>query len=147
MACLPAMTVVPNFLVTGVLAVVFSLTACMSAAAFIHRKRGGMILISLSILLLFIGGGFIPPYIGLISGIAGTRINTPLHFWRMRSSGRTTMCMAALWPWTLIVFTAWPAGMWIIGHFFNQTLINIGFVNFFSSTLKPKGTGHDSMTL
>ncbi len=34
--------------------------------------NGGLVLILFSILMFFVGGGFIPPYIGIVTGIAGT---------------------------------------------------------------------------
>jgi hypothetical protein len=41
-------------------------------------KLGGSILILLSVALLLFGGGIFPPLIGVIGGVAGTRINKPL---------------------------------------------------------------------
>lgn len=70
----PAMTIVPSFLVTGVLAIIFGLTVTVWAAAFVQRKNGGLVLILLSIIMLLVGGGLFPPAFGLIAGIIGTRI-------------------------------------------------------------------------
>ncbi|MCK4472073.1 MAG: hypothetical protein KAW49_09845 [Anaerolineae bacterium] len=73
----PAMTIIPNFLVTGILAILFSLIFLVWATMFVGRKHGGLILILLSIVMLLVGGGFGPPILGIIIGAAGTRINTP----------------------------------------------------------------------
>lgn len=70
----PAMTIVPNFLVTGILAIIMGIIVTIWAALFIERKNGGIILILLSILMLLFGGGIIPPLIGIIGGVIGTRI-------------------------------------------------------------------------
>jgi len=70
----PAMTIVPSFLVTGVLAVIFGLIVTVWAAAFVQRKNGGLVLILFSVILLLVGGGFFPPGFGVIAGIIGTRI-------------------------------------------------------------------------
>jgi hypothetical protein len=70
----PAMTLIPNFLITGILAIIMGIIVTIWAAAFIHRKNGGLILILLSIIMLLVGGGIIPPIIGVIGGIIGTRI-------------------------------------------------------------------------
>jgi len=70
----PAMTVVPNFLVTGVLAIIFGLIVTIWAAAFVQKKNGGLFLILLSIIMLLVGGGLIPPIFGVIAGIIGTQI-------------------------------------------------------------------------
>ena len=70
----PAMTFIPNLLVTGILAIIASLAVMVWAAAFVQRKNGGLVLILLSILMLLVGGGFIPPFFGIIAGTIGTRI-------------------------------------------------------------------------
>ncbi|NIS82910.1 MAG: hypothetical protein GTO14_22525 [Anaerolineales bacterium] len=56
-ACEPAMTVIPNFLVTGILAVSLGLVTVVWAAAFVQRQWGGAILALLSFRLLLFGGG------------------------------------------------------------------------------------------
>lgn len=70
----PAMTIVPHFLLTGILAIIMGIIVTIWAAAFIGRKNGGLVLILLSIIMLLLGGGIIPPIIGVIAGIIGTRI-------------------------------------------------------------------------
>lgn len=72
----PAMTIVPNFLLTGILAIITGIIVMIWAAKFIERKNGGLVLILLSIIMLLFGGGIIPPIIGVIGGIIGTRIKT-----------------------------------------------------------------------
>jgi len=72
----PAMTIVPNFLVTGVLAIIFGLIVAAWAGVFVQRKNGGLVLILLSIIMLLVGGGLIPPIFGVIAGIIGTRSST-----------------------------------------------------------------------
>jgi hypothetical protein len=56
----PAMTLIPNFFVTRVLATIFGILVTIVAAVYIHRKNGGLVLILLSILMLAVGGGIIP---------------------------------------------------------------------------------------
>jgi hypothetical protein len=77
-ACEPAMTILPNFLITGILTIILGLLIMVWSAAFIRRKNGGLILILFSVALLLFGGGFFPPIIGLIGGAAGIQINKPL---------------------------------------------------------------------
>lgn len=95
----PAMTIVPNLLVTGVLATIVSLITIVWAVAFVQRKHGGAVLILLSIAMLLVGGGFGSPIIGTLAGIAGTSINTPLTWWRTRLAGNAGRFLAQLWPW------------------------------------------------
>jgi hypothetical protein len=70
----PAMTIVPSFLITGVLTVIVGLILAVWAAKFVQRKNGGLILILLSIVMLLVGGGMVPPFFGIAAGIIGTRI-------------------------------------------------------------------------
>ena len=118
-ACEPAMTIIPNFLVTGILAMALGLVTMVWAAAFVQRKRGGAILALLSLGLLLFGGGIFPPVIGIIAGVVGTRIHTPLK----RQPGPVWRTLAKLWPWALVVFFVWLFGQFVIGHFFNEFLM------------------------
>lgn len=70
----PAMTIIPSFLVTGVLTIIFGLLVAVWAAKFVQRKNGGLVLILLSIIILLVGGGLFPPVFGVVAGIIGTRI-------------------------------------------------------------------------
>jgi hypothetical protein len=115
-ACEPAMTILPNFLVTGVLTVILGLLVMIWSVGFIQRKNGGIVLIMLSVILLFVGSGFFPPLIGLIGGVAGTRINKPL----MGKPGSITRFAARLWPWPLVILVAWSFIQYAVGYFFND---------------------------
>jgi len=78
----PAMTIIPNFLVTGVLTIIFGLIVAVWSAKFVQRKNGGLVLVLLSIIMLLVGGGLFPPVFGVVAGIIGTRIkpsNTTKH--------------------------------------------------------------------
>jgi hypothetical protein len=46
----PALTIIPNFFVAGVLAIIVSLIVLLWAAAFVQRKNGGLVLILLSMI-------------------------------------------------------------------------------------------------
>lgn len=70
----PAMTIVPNFFLTGILAIIMGIIITIWAVAFIDRKNGGLVLVFLSIAMLLLGGGIVPPIIGVIGGIIGSRI-------------------------------------------------------------------------
>jgi len=116
-ACEPAMTILPNFLITGILAVMIGLAILVWSIAFIHRKHSGLVLILLSIALLLFGGGLFPPLIGIVGGIAGMKISKPLN---NDQSSSVIRYGAKLWPWPLVIFLTWILGQWIIGYFFND---------------------------
>jgi hypothetical protein len=124
-ACEPAMTVIPNFLVTGILATIVGLITIVWAAGFLKRKRGGVVLILLSIALLLVGGGLFPPVIGIVAGVVGTRINVP----PAQRTSRLSRFLAALWPWPLVAFFVWTFGQFVFGYFFNELLMRSGYVS------------------
>jgi hypothetical protein len=126
--CEPAMTVIPSFLITGILAVIFGLIVTIWSAFFVHRKRGGLGLILLCVPLLLFGGGIFPPLIGVIAGVLGTRIHKPLKPRESRLTGGLVRFLAVLWPWALGLYAAWVLGQWVIGHFFNDWLLANGYL-------------------
>ncbi|MBN1875272.1 MAG: hypothetical protein JXA33_13675 [Anaerolineae bacterium] len=127
-ACFPALTLIPNFLVTGIVALVIGLVAAIWAGSFVQHKRGGVILMLLSVLLLVVGGGFVALFIGLMAGFAGTRIGVPAH----QQLSKPRRLLASLWPWPLVAYFVWvfPA-QWLLGHFFSTFLLNAILIFFF----------------
>jgi hypothetical protein len=95
----PAMTVVPNLLAAGILAVLVSAAYLVWAVALVERRHSGLVLIVLAVVMLLVGAGFGPPLLGILVGLAATRINTPLTWWRNRLSSRSVQLLARLWPW------------------------------------------------
>jgi hypothetical protein len=127
-ACEPAMTIIPNFLITGILAVIFGLIVMAWSAFFVQKKRGGLVLILLCIPLLLFGGGIFPPLIGIIAGALGTRIHKPPNPEGSRLRGGLLRILAVLWPWALALYVLWILGQWVIGHFFNDWLLANGYL-------------------
>jgi hypothetical protein len=101
----PGMTVVPNLLVTGLLALVVSSAVVVWAALFVQRQNGGWILALLSIAMLLVGGGFGPPLIGVLAGVAGTQIDAPQGAWLTHFPVGARAFFAGLWPWVFGVAT------------------------------------------
>lgn len=103
----PAMTVVPNLLVTGILAVIVALALGVWAVRFADRQHGGIVLIMLSVLLLLVGGGFAPPLIGVLAGILATRPDRATY----PPAGPVSRVTARLWPWALVATVAFLLGL------------------------------------
>ncbi|MBN1122666.1 MAG: hypothetical protein JXJ17_16430 [Anaerolineae bacterium] len=118
-ACEPAMTIIPSFLISGILSVAVGLMVLIWSLAFLNRKHGGWVLLGLSITMLLVGGGIFPPLIGIVGGVVGTGIDRQL-----KPPGRAAGFFAALWPWTLIVFSIWLLAQWIVGYYFNDFIRN-----------------------
>lgn len=152
-ACLPAMTVIPSYLVTGILAVVLGLGIIVWSARFVQRQRGGLVLILLSIALLLVGGGFVAPFIGVIAGATGAAIGAPLRWWRTRVPDPTLRLLSVLWPWTLIVLLIWFPGAWVLGGLAAPIMTRLSGLLFFAfdlalPLLTPLAAlAHDASTL
>ncbi|MBN1149520.1 MAG: hypothetical protein JXA78_19825 [Anaerolineales bacterium] len=127
-ACEPAMTIFPNFFVTGLLAIILGVVTMIWSLGFIQRKRGGGTLVLLSVLLLLFGGGMIPPVIGAIGGWVGTRINAPLPRRPAGSAWGVTLGLSRLWPWPLVLFFIALFSQFVIGYFFNDWFMENGFI-------------------
>ena len=149
----PAMSIIPNMLVTGIFAVLFSLIFFVWATSFVQRKNGGLVMILLSIAMLGLGGGIFPPIIGIILGMLGTRINAPLTWWRAHLSIDLRHSFEKVWRWSFAACViAWLflfPGINILGYFFgvndpNLTviLILIAFGSLLLTTFI--GFAHDS---
>jgi hypothetical protein len=100
----PALTIIPNFLITGFLAMIFGLLVTIWAGVFIDRKYGARILLLLSIILWLVGGGFAPIFMSILASVTATRINKPLKWWKAHIPIKLRGSIAKLWPWSIIIF-------------------------------------------
>jgi MFS family permease len=99
-----ALTVIPNFFVTGILAIVFGLLVTIWAGWFIDRKYGAWLLLLLSLIVWLVGGGFAPIFMSILAFVTATRINKPLTWWRAHLRIKARSFLATLWPWSIISF-------------------------------------------
>ncbi len=122
----PALTIIPTFFATGVIAIIVSIIVIIWAAAFLQRRYAGLILILLSIVQLLVGGGLAPIFLGIIAGLVATRINKPLTWWHAHLPVTPRRLLAHLWPWSLVgffVLSLIDLEIAVFGN--NQDLINI----------------------
>ena len=98
-----AVTVIHNFLFSGITAMSVSFAIVFWAWRFVHRKNGVLVLLLLFILLTSVGGGigFTPFY--LITCAYATRISKPLNWWRRVLSSGVRKRLAPIWPYSLAV--------------------------------------------
>jgi hypothetical protein len=101
----PALTIIPNFLATGILAVIFGILLTIWSIKFIGKKYGAEILFLLGVTLFLFGGGFAPIFMTLIASLTATRINMPLRFWRAALPSFIRSFLGKIWLGTLIAFT------------------------------------------
>ena len=98
-----AFSLIPDFLITGIVAMLVSLTIVVWSIGFMHKKHGPIILFLLFVLLLLAGGGIAQiiffPFICLVS----TRINKPLKWWRKVLPVKIHKLLGKLWPGCLVI--------------------------------------------
>jgi hypothetical protein len=127
--CEPAMTIVPSFLFTGILATIVGILTMVWAIAFVHKNKvGGPVLTGLSVVLLLVGGGIFPPVIGIVGGVVALFIQGSPRRAAGRAPGPVSRFFAALWPWPVVAFFTWLFGQFVVGYFFNDLLMASGFV-------------------
>jgi len=110
MAGEPAFTIIPSFLISGILSVLLS-AAFLAAGIFcIEKKHGGLVLLGVSVLLFLVGGGFGPPLLGIILSAAGMRVQNSGAWWRKHASTTFRRRFSRIWRWMLVgTLAAWLA--------------------------------------
>jgi len=99
-----ALTIIPNFLVTGILAVIFGILIMIWSVKYIDKKFGAGILFLLGVILFLFGGGFAPIFMTIIAGLTATRINSSLKFWRAVLPRFLLRILGKIWLWVLVSF-------------------------------------------
>ena len=123
--CEPAFTLIPDFGLSGLVAMAVASVVLLWSVAFVHRRHGGLVLVLLSAILFLVGGGFTTLWFGILAGIAGTRIGGPLPWWRARVPPRLSRSLARLWPWLLVAYLGWWAGSWAIAAFAPDLMLRL----------------------
>jgi len=98
-----AFTIIPNFLITGLLAIGVSLAIIVWSVGYLHTKHGATVFLLLFVLLFLVGGGIgqIPFFV--MAWAFATRINKPLTWWRNVLPSEIRPALAHVWPWTLAI--------------------------------------------
>jgi hypothetical protein len=108
-----AITIVQNFLVTGVLAIVISSLVIVWSIKFVQGKYGTTILLFLSITQMLFGGGWVID-LALIMCILSTRIDKPLNWWRSHLSEHLRLQLAKFFPISLVLYSILASTMLIL---------------------------------
>lgn len=128
MAGEPALTIVPNLLVTGILAIIFSAIFLVWSTVLVERKNAGLVMILLAVAMLPFGGGFFPPVLAMGIGLVGTMINGRHEWWRRRLPAGSGQLIGKLWRWSLgIGVTCWLSlfpGTVIAAYFFGADTVD-----------------------
>jgi hypothetical protein len=155
MAGEPAMSLIPNLLITGILSILFSTAFIVCALFLAERKGSSAALILLSIVMLLSGGGIFPPVLAFFIGLLATRLNksSAKENTYAQPSGLPRL-LGTAWPWIFIIaIAAWLMlfpGVNILDYYFgvnNESLtytIIVTALAFLALTIFS-GLAHDSL--
>jgi hypothetical protein len=98
-----AFTIIPNFLISGLLSMALGLTIVIWSLWFIQSKRGRTVFLALFILLFLVGGGIGQVAFFIPAWAFATRMGKPLTWWRKALPASTWPFLSRLWMVTLIL--------------------------------------------
>lgn len=101
-----AFTLIPNFLVTGVVATFIGLLMIAWSLRFLRSPRGPTVFLILGVASFLSGGGVAQIVLFTLAWAVATQIDAPLAFWKRLLPPVARPLLGRLWPWTLGVSTA-----------------------------------------
>lgn len=101
-----AFTLIPNYLVSGLLSMVVGLTIVVWSLRFIQTRHGRTVFLALFILLFLVGGGIGQVAFFVPAWAFATRMDKPLTWWRRVLPQSTWPFLSRLWIGTLILASA-----------------------------------------
>lgn len=96
-----AFTIIPNFLLTGILAMIVGLAVIVWSLGFVHRRHGPTIFLLLFVLLFLVGGGIGQVAFFIPAWAVATRRHQPLGWWRRVLPAGARQGLVKVWPWLL----------------------------------------------
>jgi hypothetical protein len=96
-----ALTVLPSYLMSGILSILLGVLVILWSILFIDRRHGAGVLLLLCILLFLTGGGFAPIFMAVLASLAATQIGKPMKFWSRLPEGLLRL-LARIWLVSLI---------------------------------------------
>jgi hypothetical protein len=97
-----ALTVVPSFLISGILSMIVGLLMILGSLAFVRRRYGAAVLFLLGVISFLVGGGFAPIFLTVLIGVAALGVNRPLRFGSRLQSPRLKRFVTTLWKVSLV---------------------------------------------
>jgi hypothetical protein len=118
----PAMSIIPNMLATGVLALLSSVAYVIWAVGFPQKKKGPLAMMVLAAGMLLFGGGLFPPVLAFLMGLAAARIQARKRWWADKAPAGLQRFVARAWGWIFALCAlAWLAlfpGLNLLGYSF-----------------------------
>lgn len=155
----PAFTIIPNFMLTGILSIIVGLTIVIWSIWFLPTKYGRTVFLGLFILSFLVGGGMGQAFFFIPAWAFATRMDKPLTWWRKVLPHRSWPILSKLWIVLLVLATiAMIIGleMAIFGYFpgitDSETLQNVNMTFVFGSAILYvlsfiAGFGHELMRM
>ncbi|MEJ2352435.1 MAG: hypothetical protein P8Y03_21840 [Anaerolineales bacterium] len=100
-----AFTILPNFLVSGILSMLVGLTIVIWSLWFIQTKHGRTVFLGLFILLFLVGGGIGQIALFIPAWAFATRMDKPLTWWKKVLPRSLWPFLSKLWVITLVLST------------------------------------------
>jgi hypothetical protein len=100
-----AFTIVPNFLISGILSMVLGLTIVVWSLWFIQTTHGRTVFLLLFVLLFLVGGGIGQVIFFMPAWAFATRMDKPLIWWKKVLHQSVWPLLSKLWPVTLVLST------------------------------------------
>jgi len=125
-----ALTIIPNFFITGLLAILAGMLVIIWSASSVQKQHGSAIFFLLSLFQFLVGGGFAQIFLVLMTTIAATQINTPWKGWHWLLPGFLRRFLSLIWLALLIIF-----GLTLLSSMFAAIF---GFIPMVSSLLDLK---------
>ena len=98
-----AVTIIPNFLITGILAIIVSSLMIVWSVKFVQNRYGVLILLGLSVTQMLVGGGWVID-LAIITSILATQIDKPLNWWRSHLPAKLQYWLAKLFPSSVVAY-------------------------------------------
>jgi hypothetical protein len=137
-----AFTLIHNFLISGIFAILVGLAIVVWSLKYIHAKHGATVFLALLILLTLVGGGIGHIILFLPTWAFVTRINKPLDWWDRKLSFQLRKKLATVWIFFLLAtLISWLIVMelGIFGYFPGKDdpdiILNYVFIFLFSTVI------------
>ncbi len=130
----PAFTIIPNFMITGILSIIVGLAIVIWSIWFLPTKHGRRVYLGLFILSFLVGGGIGQAFFFLPAWAFATRMGKPLNWWRKVLPRSIWPFLSRLWMITLVLATV-----------FISITLEIGIFGLFPGLTNPKTIQETSM--
>ena len=108
-----AITILPNFMLTGILAIIFSSLVILWSVKYVQKKNGVWALLTLSVSQMLVGGGWVID-LAIITCLLATRINKPLNYWRKNLPVNIRIVLVKLFPFSFYAYTLVSLSMLVL---------------------------------